>query len=109
MTEQQLRKKYVDYAITYLGCKESDGSRHKKIIDLYNSHTPLAQGYKMKYTDAWCACYVSAMAIGCGLEDIIPLEVSCGRYITLAKKHGHLGGERQLHPQNRRPDPLRLG
>ena len=41
MTEQQLRKKYVDYAITYLGCKESDGS-HKKIIDLYNSHTPLA-------------------------------------------------------------------
>ena len=49
MTEQQLRKKYVDYAITYLGCKESDGS-HKKIIDLYNSHTPLAQGYRMKYT-----------------------------------------------------------
>lgn len=87
MTEQQLRKKYVDYAITYLGCKESDGS-HKKIIDLYNSHTPLAQGYKMKYTDAWCACYVSAMAIGCGLEDIIPLEVSCGRYITLAKNMG---------------------
>ena len=87
MTEQQLRKKYVDYAITYLGCKESDGS-HKKIIDLYNSHKPLAQGYKMKYTDAWCACYVSAMAIGSGLEDIIPLEVSCGRYITLAKQKG---------------------
>ena len=87
MTEQQLRKKYVDYAITYLGCKESDGS-HKKIIDLYNSHTPLAQGYKMKYTDAWCACYVSAMAIGSGLENIIPLEVSCGRYITLAKQKG---------------------
>lgn len=87
MTEQQLRKKYVDYAITYLGCKESDGS-HKKIIDLYNSHTPLAQGYKMKYTDAWCACFVSAMAIGCGLDDIIPLEVSCGRYITLAKNKG---------------------
>lgn len=87
MTEQQLRKKYVDYAITYLGCKESDGS-HKKIIDLYNSHTPLAQGYKMKYTDAWCACFVSAMAIGTGLTDIIPLEVSCGRYITLAKQKG---------------------
>lgn len=87
MTEQQLRKKYVDYAITYLGCKESDGS-HKKIIDLYNSHTPLAQGYKMKYTDAWCACFVSAMAIGSGLENIIPLEVSCGRYITLAKQKG---------------------
>ena len=87
LTEQQLRKKYVDYAITYLGCRESDGS-HKKIIDLYNSHTPLAQGYRMKYTDAWCACFVSAMAIGAGLTDIIPLEVSCGRYITLAKQKG---------------------
>lgn len=87
MTEIQLRKKYVDYAVTYLGCKESDGS-HKKIIDLYNSHKPLAQGYKMKYTDSWCACYVSAMAIGTGLTDIIPLEVSCGRYITLAKNKG---------------------
>ena len=52
MTEQQLRKKYVDYAITYLGCNESNGS-HKKIIDLYNSHKPLAQGYKMKYTGHW--------------------------------------------------------
>lgn len=28
------------------------------------------------------------MAIGTGLTDIIPLEVSCGRYITLAKNMG---------------------
>lgn len=85
MTEAQARKKYVDYAVGYLGCKESDGS-HKKIIDLYNSHKPLARGYTMKYTDAWCACFVSAMAIGCGMTDIIPLEVGCGQYVELAKK-----------------------
>ncbi len=87
MTEAQARKKYVDYAVSYLGCKESDGS-HKKIIDLYNSHKPLARGYPMKYDDAWCACFVSAMAIGCGMTDIIPLEVGCGKYIELAKKAG---------------------
>lgn len=87
MTEAQARKKYVDYAVSYLGCKESDGS-HKKIIDLYNSHKPLARGYTMKYTDAWCACFVSAMAIGCGMTDIIPLEVGCGKYVELAQKAG---------------------
>ena len=33
MTEKELRQSYVNAAISYLGCKESDGS-HKKIIDL---------------------------------------------------------------------------
>lgn len=87
MTEQELRQSFVDYAISYLGCKESDGS-HKKIIDLYNSHKPLARGYAVTYTDAWCATYVSAMAIGMGLTDIIPLECGCGQYITLAQTAG---------------------
>lgn len=87
MTEQELRQSFVDYAISYLGCKESDGS-HKKIIDLYNSHKPLARGYAVTYTDAWCATYVSAMAIGMGLTDIIPLECGCGQYITLAQNAG---------------------
>ena len=39
---------------SYLGCKEANGS-HRKIIDLYNSHKPLARGYAVKYTDAWCS------------------------------------------------------
>jgi LysM repeat protein len=87
MKDLQARQKYVNLAISYFGCKESDGS-HKKIIDLYNSHKPLARGYAVKYTDAWCATYVSAMAIGAGLTDIIPLECSCAKYIELAKKAG---------------------
>ena len=40
MTEKELRQSYVNAAVSYLGCKESNGS-HKKIIDLYNSHKPL--------------------------------------------------------------------
>ena len=44
MTENQLRQKVVKIAVSYLGCKEADGS-HRKIIDLYNSHKPLARGY----------------------------------------------------------------
>lgn len=71
----------------WLNKNEADGS-HKEIIDIYNSHKPLARGYKVKYTDSWCATFVSAVAISCGATDIIPLECSCGRMIELAEKKG---------------------
>ena len=77
MTEQQLRQKVVNTARGWLGRRESDGS-HRAIIDLYNAHTPLARGYQVQYTDAWCATFVSAVAIKCGLADIMPLECGCG-------------------------------
>lgn len=87
MTEKEIRAKVVNTAVAWLGCKESDGS-HKKIIDLYNSCKPLARGYAVKYTDAWCATFVSAVAIKAGLTDIIPRECGCGEYIKLAKNKG---------------------
>lgn len=87
MTEKEIRQKVVATAQKYLGCKESNGS-HKKIIDLYNSHKPLARGYKVKYTDAWCATYASAIGIECGLTDIMPTECSCSKMIELYKKLG---------------------
>ena len=79
--------KVVAQAEAWIGCKESNGS-HKKIIDVYNSHKPLARGYKLKYTDAWCAGFVSAVAIKVGYTDIIPTEVGCGAMIELCKEMG---------------------
>lgn len=87
MTEQELRAKVVSIAQSYIGCNESDGS-HKKIIDIYNSHKPLARGYAVKYTDAWCATFVSVLAIQAGLTDIIPTECGCSAMIELFKKLG---------------------
>lgn len=87
MTEQELRQKVVGIAQSYLGCNESDGS-HKKIIDLYNSHKPLARGYAVKYTDAWCSTFASAVAIAAGLTDIIPTECGCEKHIQLFKNLG---------------------
>ena len=81
------RNKLIAQAQAWLGCKESDGS-HKKIIDTYNSHTPLARGYKVSYTDAWCATFVTACAIKCGATDIIPKECSCNKMIELFKNLG---------------------
>ena len=57
--------KVIEQAKAWLGKKESDGT-HKAIIDEYNGHKPLAQGYKVKYTDSWCATFVSAVAIKTG-------------------------------------------
>ena len=81
------RQNFVKTAASYLGCKEADGS-HRQIIDIYNAHKPLARGYAVKYTDAWCATFVSAMAIKCGLTDIIPTECGCGQMIQLFQKLG---------------------
>ena len=77
--------KVVAQAKAWLGKKESDGS-FKEIIDTYNSHKPLARGYKVKYTDEWCAAFVSAVAIELGYTDIIPTECGCGKMIDLFKK-----------------------
>lgn len=87
MTELQLRATVVEAAAAWLGFKESDKS-HRKIIDVYNSHKPRARAYKVKYTDAWCAAFVSAVAISCGLTDIMPTECSCSKMIQLYKAQG---------------------
>lgn len=87
MIMTKLANTIVAQAQAWLGCKESNGS-HKKIIDVYNSHKPLARGYAVKYTDAWCATFVSACAIKAGFTDIIPTECGCNQMIELFKKLG---------------------
>lgn len=87
MTELELRTKIVNQAKSFIGCKEKDGS-FKKIIDTYNSHKPLARGYKVKYTDEWCATFVSAIAILCKVTDIMFTECSCAKMVELYKNKG---------------------
>ena len=87
MTETQLREKVVATAKAWIGYNEADGS-HRKIVDVYNSHRPLARGYALKYTDAWCAGFVSAVAIRLGLTDIMPTEVGVGNMIDLYRRLG---------------------
>ena len=85
--EAALRLQVVQTAERYLGYQESDNS-HRKIIDLYNSHEPLAMGYQVQYTDSWCSTFVSAVAIQCGLTEIIPTECGCERHIGLFQQMG---------------------
>ena len=87
MTENQLRSNVVSVMKGWLGWSEANG-KHKRIIDIYNNHKPLAQDYKVKYTDEWCATAVSAAFIKAGLTDIGFTECSCNRMITLYKAKG---------------------
>lgn len=91
--------KVIEQAKAWLGYNEADGT-HKEIIDVYNSHEPLARGYKVKYTDAWCATFVSAVAIKLGYTDIIPTECSCNKMIELFKSLGVW-----VEDENRTPNP----
>lgn len=77
----------INQARSWIGCKESNGT-HKKIIDVYNSHKPLARGYRVKYTDSWCATFVSACAIKTGMTDLIPTECGCPEMVKLFQKLG---------------------
>lgn len=72
---------------SWIGKNEVDGS-FREIIDIYNSHTPRARGYKLKYSDEWCAGTVSAAAIATGNTNAVPLEVSCHYMIEGAKAKG---------------------
>ena len=82
-----MREKFVETARAWLGKREADGS-FREIIDLYNTQKPLPRGYKVKYSDSWCAVFVTAVAIKAGLEKTVPCECSCGQMIRLAQEKG---------------------
>lgn len=98
-----MSKKYasevVNKAKSFIGCKESDGS-HRKIIDIYNDHLPRARDYKVRYTDEWCATFVSTISILLGYTDIMPTECSCQRMIDLYKAKGLF-----IEDESRTPKP----
>lgn len=80
------REIFVATAASFIGCMEADGS-FRKIIDYYNQHKPNGK-YTMSYNDPWCAAFVSAIALMCGLEDIIPIEVSCPQMAVMFQRLG---------------------
>jgi hypothetical protein len=62
----------------WIGWSEANG-KYRQIIDIYNAHKPLARGYHVQYSDAWCDTTVSAAFITAGNTDIIG-GTECGVY-----------------------------
>ena len=86
-TEQLDRLLTVHTAQQWLGTQEGD-TAHEQIIQIYNGHKPLAQGYAVTAEDNWCAAFGSAVAIQRNLTHIVPTECGCQRQIGLWEKLG---------------------
>ncbi len=78
------RDQVVKCAEAWLGYNETNG-KYKEIIDVYNAGRPPG-AYRMKYSDHWCAAYVSAVAMKAGTTPIMHVECSCNRMMKLYQK-----------------------
>lgn len=84
----------LNHAFYYRGCLEGS-ALHGKLIDCYNQINPLPRGYHVKYTDPWCAAYVSAIMKMAGLSNF-PSE--CGVY-EMKKKFEMAGESYEFQPK----------
>lgn len=88
----------IKLAQSWVGKNEADGS-FKEIIDIYNTQKSLPRSYKVKYTDEWCATFVSALAVKLGCTDIMPTECSCQKMIDKYKAIGCWQEDESITPK----------
>lgn len=62
--------------------------KYLEILNVYNSHKPLARGYAIKPSDKWCDACVSAAAIKAGAVDLIGTEVGVEKHVAIFKRKG---------------------
>lgn len=87
--ETAVRAGMVSLAESYVGCVRGD-SKHKEIVNIFNTVQP--DGWPMNYTAAWCATFVSALAIKKFGKDkaktYFPLSANCKNIINRSKEKG---------------------
>ena len=95
VTAQQI----IDVMKSWISMSRSKDT-HKPIIDLYNSHYPLARGYKASYVDDYCDITVSAAFIKLNAVDLIG-GTECGveEHINLFKKKGIWNEDGKITPK----------
>ena len=84
MTKKELIDNVINVADDFIGCNEHDGS-HRVIIDIYN-RLPLPRGYKVKYSDKWCATFISTVFYLAGMQDLVGKECGCEEFIKIFKQ-----------------------
>lgn len=87
MTENQLRQKVADIINAWVGATKGS-AQHLEILEIYNSHKPLARGYKMQVKDAYCAATVSAAYIKAGIAEYTGTECGVEKFVQIAKSKG---------------------
>lgn len=87
MTGNELRQQVCNIINGWIG-GTMGSSIHQQILSIYNNYKPLAVGYVVKATDAYCATTVSAAWIKAGIAAYTGTECSVPRFITVAKNKG---------------------
>lgn len=72
---------------SWIGYSEAN-KKYIEILNIYNSHKPLARGYAIKPNDEWCDATVSAAAIQAGAVDLIGTEVGVEKHVDIFKAKG---------------------
>ena len=84
VSKQAAIQAVIEQARYYYGTLEGSKSHHE-IIDYYNKQRPLPRNYAVKYTDAWCATFVTTVFTKVGLRDIIYPECGCQEMLSHMK------------------------
>lgn len=87
MTETEMRQKVADIINSWVGATKGS-AKHLEILSIYNGHKPLARGYTVKVTDAYCATTVSAAYIKAGIAEYTGTECGVEKYVEIAKGLG---------------------
>lgn len=87
ITENQLRQLVANTIQAWIGATKGS-ALHADILAVYNGHKPLARGYTVKTTDAYCAATVSAAYIRAGIAAYTGTECGVEKYILVAKARG---------------------
>lgn len=92
MTDTELRQSVVSKASLYIGC-EKGSEKHKEMIDFYNdncrdSQGRLPRGYRVSYTDSYCATAVSSWWCMANVGDIVPFECGVQEMVNKASTMG---------------------
>lgn len=82
-----MAQRLIKQAESYLGTVQGD-TRHKDIIQKYNSVQPVPVGYLVKETDDWCATFVTVIGDLTGLSKYIGRECGVHRFVQLFKRKG---------------------
>ena len=76
---------FLHFVCSYNNTRENS-TEHHFIVDTYNRIKPLPVGYKVKYSDSWCAVFVSFCFRVFFPDIVFPYECSCERMVAKIKE-----------------------
>src|SRR5690625_3068637 len=82
-----MKEDVLNLARSYIGMQQGDG-RHRDLINKYNTIKPLPVSYPMKYTDDWCAAFVTVIGDITNTSKYIGRECGVQRFIAIFKNKG---------------------